>query len=390
MSKPPKLGEMRNGIWHRYPNVYIVATTIDGKRHQRSFGNDYEAAVLYMDRLNQERRLKKLRGENPVLDQIAHSKSGISVKEVLLNYCRTREQFLKQGTIESYKYLLNRLAPLWKVEAESLSVAEISKFISSLKSAGLSNKTIRELIMLCRSAFNMAIDHDLIAAHRNAFAKIKAPVIEKHEPQPFSEEEIEAIFEELNPRLRLMFWVQFSTGLRTGELIALRFGDVDFQRNRINVQRTRRHGLENAPKTKSSLRQVFMPPDVRAALLELKTVRKAKKDDYLFLTQYGLPYADVPVEAWKDAVERAGVEYRRCYTLRHSFASHALSNNVRLSYVSEALGHSSVNVTAQKYIRHIPDANSEDESKLAKLSKKSGTKLSSSCRGFAAVAKKKA
>jgi len=54
---------------------------------------------------------------------------------VLVNYCRTREPFLKQGTIESYRYLLNRSAHLWRVEAESLGVAEISKFINSLKTA---------------------------------------------------------------------------------------------------------------------------------------------------------------------------------------------------------------------------------------------------------------
>ena len=93
-----------------------------------------------------------------------------------------------------------------------------------------------------------------------------------------------------------------------------------------------------------------MPPDVAQALQSLQDARSARKDDYVFVTQYGLPDHDVPHERWKQAVQRAGVDYRRCYTLRHSFASQALSNNVRLSYVSAALGHASVNVTAQKCI----------------------------------------
>lgn len=376
LDPPLEIGQQRDGVWRRSADTYVVAIRIDGKRHQRSFGNDYEAALLYVERLKQEHRLKQLKGDNPLLDQIVHTASGISVKAVLENYRSSKAPFLKPGTLEFYTYLLNRLTPLWDMEAEKISVSDISGFVNSLKTAGLSNKIIRELISFCKSAFNLAIEHELIAAHRNAFAKVKAPIADRFEPQPFTQAEIKSIFDELNPRLRLMFWVQLCTGLRSGELIALRFGDIDFQRSRMNIRRTRRHGIENTPKTKTSLREVFMPPDVGESLQSLQDARKGHKDDYVFLTQYGLPYDDIPHEPWKQAVERAGVDYRRCYTLRHSFASQALSNNVRLSYVSAALGHSSVNVTAQKYIRHLPDANEADEKRLSRLSEKSGPKLS--------------
>jgi integrase len=164
--------------------------------------------------------------------------------------------------------------------------------------------------------------------------------------------------------------------LRSGELIALRFEDVGYARSRVNIRRTRRHGIENAPKTKASHREVFISPDVAESLQTLQEKRNAAKSDYVFLAQYSQPYDDIPHEPWKQAVERAGVDYRRCYTLRHSHASWALSNNVRLSYVSAALGHTSVNVTAQKYIRYLPDVNEADEKKLIKLSERAGSKLS--------------
>jgi len=376
--EPLEVGEQRDGVCRKTVDKYFVSVWIDGKRHKRSFGNDYEAAVIYVERLKQEHRLKQLKGDNPLLDQIVQTSSGITIKDVLENYRSTKEPFLKPGTVEFYLYLYNRLSPLWDYKAEKITVAEISAFINSLKNQGLSNKIIREQISFCKSAYNLAIEHDLIAAHRNAFAKVKAPVADKFEPQPFTQAEIKAIFDELNPRLRLMFWVQLCTGLRTGELIALRFEDLDFERRRMNIRRTRRHGIENAPKTKASQREVFMPPDVAESLQTLQEERGAAKGEYVFLTQYSQPYDDVPAEPWKQALERAGVDHRRCYTLRHSHASWALSNNVRLSYVSAALGHTSVNVTAQKYIRYLPDANDADEKKLIKLSERAGTKSPSS------------
>jgi len=228
---------------------------------------------LYVERLKQEHRLKQLKGDNPLLDQIVQTSSGATVKEVLDNYRTAKEPFLKPGTIEFYEYLSNRLTPIWEFKAEKISGSEITTFINTLKNEGLSNKIIRELVSFCKSAYNLAIEHELIAAHRNAFAKVKAPVADKFEPQPFTQAEIKAIFDELNPRLRLMFWVQFSTGLRSGELIALRFEDLDFARSRINIRRTRRHGVENAPKTKASQREVFMPPDVSESLQILQQGR---------------------------------------------------------------------------------------------------------------------
>ncbi|MBX9692066.1 MAG: site-specific integrase, partial [Cyanobacteria bacterium] len=167
---------------------------------------------------------------------------------------------------------------------------------------------------------------------------------------------------ELNPRLRLMFSTQFATGLRSGELIALRWEDIDFESGKIMVKRSRRHGKEDTPKTVNSIRQVHLPDAfVAKRLLEEKEFRSAEPADYVFLTQYGEPYTDVPHEPWKQALERAGVPYRRPYTLRHSYASHALENNLNLPFVSKSMGHADVNVTAQKYIRSIENHQSEEK-----------------------------
>ena len=98
-----------------------------------------EAAYIYAQRLLQEERLLKLKGDNPILDQVVSTKSGITVKEVLGNYLQVRKPFLKPGTVENYTYLMKRLSPLHEFEAETLSNAEITKYIGNLKNEGLSN-----------------------------------------------------------------------------------------------------------------------------------------------------------------------------------------------------------------------------------------------------------
>lgn len=367
---PLKVGERHDGVWRRREDTYVVSIRLNGKHHQRSFGSDYEAAALYADRIRLEHKIEKLRGENPLLEQVLQKKQReISVGELVLTYLQDRERFHKPATAEFYSYLLTRLKPITKISVNQLTPELITSYIGDLKEGSdlkaVSNKTIKEILSLCRSAFRWAVDMEKIAPSKNVFEKVKIPKVEKHEPDPFTAAEVEKIFEELNPKLRFMFWVQFVTGIRSGELISLRFADINFEQGRIRINKTTRRGVEGTVKTAKADRIVFAPKDVIADLKFLMEERKADLSDYIFLTQYGLPYTDVPHEPWKEALTRAGVAYRRPYTLRHTFASHSLSNNVKLSYVSEALGHAHVNVTAEKYIRYISDLNTEDEAKIS-------------------------
>jgi hypothetical protein len=154
--EPLKIGEQRNGVLRKAANIYHAVVKAKGKKHKRSFGADYEAAAQYAEMVQQQAKLGRLKGHNPVLDQIARSKSRMTVGAVLGRNSEARAPFLKPGTIEYHTFLTNRLAPLKDINAEALSLLESNDYIAAQKGDGLSDKTIKELISFCKSAYKSA------------------------------------------------------------------------------------------------------------------------------------------------------------------------------------------------------------------------------------------
>lgn len=360
---PLEVGQRKNGVWRRSEHCYVAYTRINGKYHQRSFGDDYEAALLYVERLKTESKLERLRGENPLLNDVVSKRpQRATVGDIILVYANKRRPFLREGTINFYQYLIKKVKPLSHITASNLSIEEVDQFIADLKKQGLSNKIIKEILSICRSAFRYGVEIGYLRS--SVFDKAKIPKIKKHDPEPFTEEELHKIFSVLNPRHRLMFYTMFATGLRSGEILALKWGQVDFEKHLIQVVATRTRGIEGAPKTDYSIRSVFMPPLVEDELKALIEGTNISSTDYVFVTQYGQPYKEMPHEAWKESLKKAGVKYRRPYVLRHTHASHALQSGINLAYVSATLGHSDTNVTAQKYIRYLEEKDQSEQDKL--------------------------
>jgi integrase len=373
---PLQVGERRDGVWRRSENVYVASIKISGRHHQRSFGDDYEAAVLYVERLRQERKLGQLRGENQVLEQVLQKRvKEVTAGEIIIAYANNRAPFLRPATIEFYQYLLTRIKPLATIPVGALTVDAVYTYIGNLKESGLSLKTIKEILAFCKSAFSYGVSTGKISSGKNVFEMIVIPKVAPYQPTPFTPEEIVKIFEHLKPRLRFMFWIQFATGIRSGELISLKFSDIDFEKHRIKVSKTTRHNRQGPTKTHKGTRFVFISPQITEELLSHMKERNASSGDPVFLNQYGKPYADTPEDAWKLALQKAGVPYRRPYTLRHTYASHALAQGVTLSFISETLGHANVNITAQKYLRFITDLHTQDEGKITDFIGQLGRKI---------------
>ena len=162
------------------------------------------------------------------------------------------------------------------------------------------------------------------------------------------------------------------SGIRKGELIALKWGDIQFGEsdedpNRyILVQRNYSHGRFTSPKSKKS-RRVDLSRQLRAALLELRDTRllpamMAGKtgigDDLVFPSQVGTvvkPDNIVP-RYMEPALENAGLRRFRFHDLRHTFGSLLIQDGASLAYVKEQMGHSSIQITVDTYGHLIPGA----------------------------------
>ena len=159
------------------------------------------------------------------------------------------------------------------------------------------------------------------------------------------------------------------TGLRRGELLALRWGDIDLEAGLLTVQRAleRVDGATRFkdPKTKRSRRTISLPRFVMERLRR----HHAKQGEWLLHNGFGRPTPETLVferggEPWipntfgtvfMRALSDAGVPHVRLHDLRHTFASMALDAGVDLKTVSNALGHSTISTTADIYV-HVKDS----------------------------------
>jgi integrase len=146
--------------------------------------------------------------------------------------------------------------------------------------------------------------------------------------------------------------------MRRGELLALRWGDVDWNSRRIWVRRNvNRHGDFQEPKTRGSVRAIAMPATLATALREHQLASPfSSEDDLIFPNEKGTPLDghNFVRRVFDPALRRAGLPKIRFHDLRHSFASLLIAQGEHPKLISEQLGHASVQITLDRYGHLMP------------------------------------
>lgn len=208
-----------------------------------------------------------------------------------------------------------------------------------------------------RAVFNTIID-DAIRDERitsNPISKVRVPRIEKVEIHPFSLEEINTILSHAPGDLRNFCALGFFTGMRSGEMIGLRWEDIDFLRKEITVKRTLKMGEISTPKTVNSYRSI----DIIESLmpyLEDQYGLTGKKGSFVFLNKHGENYYDIKRirdTKWKKLLKELEIPYRTIYHMRHTFATVMIENGEDILWVSHMLGHKDSTMTLQRYAKYV-------------------------------------
>ncbi len=148
--------------------------------------------------------------------------------------------------------------------------------------------------------------------------------------------------------------------MRVGELIGLRWEDIDFFDEVIYIKQAISQGIIGTPKTKSSIREIDMLPIVKEALQRQYQITGNCKEGYLFLTQHGKHYktaGSILDFFWKPLLKKCKMDYKILYQTRHTFASIMIQKGEEIGWVSATMGHKNMNVTLSKYARFIPRKN---------------------------------
>jgi len=227
-----------------------------------------------------------------------------------------------------------------------------------------SNKWLANVQSVLRSALQDALDDDLIETNPLYGWKYEnAETIKtKDDVDPFEAIEREAILAAMNePQHKNMFEFLFWTGLRTSELVALTWDDIDWIRGeaRINKAKTQFADEPETTKTRKGVRDVKLLAPALAALKRQKEITFLQGGVIFRDPRTGNPWeGDEAIRQgpWKTAIKKSGARYRRPYQTRHTYASMMLTAGEPLGWVASQMGHADLSMLARVYARWIKSA----------------------------------
>ena len=227
---------------------------------------------------------------------------------------------------------------------------------------GLAPKSIRNMHFFISHALQQAVKEKMIP--ENPAVGCILPRKEKTEMKTLPLDKLGAFFlEAKHSGVFELYYPELSTGLRRGELLGIKWEDVDFDVGSIYIQRqiTRLNGVirESPLKTKNAYRQIIVAPEVIRMLKEKKE-REDGFSVYVFSSPNGGPMCpDSMLKMLHRVLHRAGLEEIPFHSLRHTFATLALQNGVDVKTLSGLLGHYSAGFTLDTY-GHITKAMKQD------------------------------
>lgn len=257
------------------------------------------------------------------------------------------------STIKDYSSsIVNYLNPRFgHLTLDDIKPSIVKDWLTSLD---LSNKRKNNILIPLRGVFEDAYYDEVIET--NPMTRVKNLKVVQKEPKPFTLTEIEAILSELDGQEKNYFHLAFWTGLRTSELIGLRWEDVDFETDCLHIRRAIVGGVEKTTKTKSGLRTIELNEEALTALLCQKQYTYDKNNWIFHDPQHDDRWKNenpMRKRVWIPALKNANVKYRCPYQTRHTFASMMLSKGKNPMWVAQQMGHSDWGMIRKVYGRWI-------------------------------------
>jgi len=202
----------------------------------------------------------------------------------------------------------------------------------------VSPATVNRALACLKCMFNRAIDWGKIDT--NPIIKVKLFRENNKRLRYLEKEEIVKLLARCNNHLKPIIIVALNTGMRKGEILNLKWHDIDFGRGIIYLLNTK-----NGEK-----REIPMNEQAKTAIIR---VRKHPDSPYIFCNKEGKPYGDIK-KTFLTALKKSGIINFRFHDLRHTFASHLVMSGVDLNTVRELMGHKSLEMTL-RYSHLSPD-----------------------------------
>ena len=277
---------------------------------------------------------------------------------------------VKPRTHESYGWLVRKhiIPEIGRVKLASLNPAHLQHLYRSKLESGLSPRSVQYIHVVMHRALKQALRWGLVP--RNVCEAVDPPKPQKKEITPLSRDEARRLLETAREdRLEALYVLAIHCGLRQGELLGLRWEDVDLEAATLQVRRTlttARSGPKfSTPKTAKSRRTVKLNRPAVEALkrhherqFEESTILAGEWQDYglVFATTNGAPVdpSNLVGRSFKPLLKKAGLPNIRFHDLRHTCATLLLSSGVHPKLAQELLGHATIAITLDTYSHVLP------------------------------------
>ena len=342
--------------------------------HDPATGKQIFKSVLGKTQAEVKEKLKKALVEAGQIDFTKSGKYtvGTWMDEWFENVAKIK---VRPSSHQTYRgYIDNHIKPsIGNIPLEKLTTMDLQKLYRTLltkgrverieaenQPSGLSAKTVRNINQVISSALDLAVAQKIIPS--NPTDACELPKVEHREMQTIPEEQLQAFLAEAKATgVYEMYYIELATGLRRGELLGLKWQDIDWKngiiKGRRQIARVDGQIVEAPLKTKNSYRTVTISPQ---AIEVLKQQRAKTHDQYVFPSPNGGPISPDSVNNMlKRVLARAGIPKVRFHDLRHTFATIALQNGVDIKTVSGMLGHFSAGFTLDTYAHVTTSAQKE-------------------------------
>jgi integrase len=258
---------------------------------------------------------------------------------------------------------------LERVKLENLTPTHLRGLYRERLGSGLAPRMVQLIHTTLHKALEQAVADGLVP--RNVAGMVKAPRSPGRKIKTLVPEQARALLHSAHTdRLEALFVLAITTGMRQGELLGLKWADVDMEAGILQVRRTLstatgRGFSFNAPKTAKGRRSIKLPESALSSLRRHRNAQKRESEkipglwqehDLVFTTHIGTPISrqDLIVRSFKPLLQRAELPNIRFHDLRHTCATLLLSRGVHAKLVQELLGHATISVTLDTYSHVLP------------------------------------
>ncbi len=293
-----------------------------------------------------------------------------TVEQYLVSWLEVVTHTIKPRTWQRYRELvqLHIIPTLGSVTLSKLTAQQVQNLYAAKLNEGLSSTTVHHIHAVLHRALAAALRLGLVA--RNVTDMVDPPAMRHPEMTTLSEEQVRALLAAVSgDRLEAFYVLALATGMRVGELLALKWRYVDLDRATLQVRATLHYTAAgyvfSKPKTKRSRRHLALSRGAIEALqlhrvrqdVERKATGAGWTDlDLVFPNSLGKPLDNSNIlKYWfRPLLQRAELPPIRLHDLRHTAATLLLSRGINPKVASEMLGHSSVSITLDLYSHVLP------------------------------------